>query len=369
VVVNPAGGVVTTLPITVNNGSIDTVTVNFARRPGSGLLWTASAVSNSFNRINGFLSNVMLAGGLAGSKVSVDARPGQGTPTAIAVDPKGNLWVATESKVIAQYLYGELETSPNGPGGVSIQVTQTPEAIAFDPAGDLWVALPGDTASGAVVEFAAANGVPGTIPSTSIPIPELTPAGPAGLAFDNLGNLWVAAANTNALVEIPAARLSSPTGGAIITNGTVTQPVAPVFDPSGRLWVVTTQNTIAAFSADQTVSFFSNTTASQVVTVNTPGSPRAAAFDNSQSLWIAEGTGNTVVQLTFAQLSTAGTQTPTTTFTPDTVTNTVSLAFNPKGQFVPLAGQHAPTPPGAPAASAAPAVAAGQGRRIGHAGP
>jgi ligand-binding sensor domain-containing protein len=136
----------------------------------------------------------------------------------------------------------------------------------------------------------------------------------------------------------------------------IAQAVAPVFDPSGRMWVVTGQNTIAAFSAEQTATFDSTAVPSQLVTVSASGSPRAAAFDNSQDLWIAEGTGNAVVELTFNQLSTAGTQTPVLSLTPAGVANTVSLAFNPKGQFVPLAGQQAP---------GAPATAAGQSRRIG----
>jgi sugar lactone lactonase YvrE len=294
--------------------------------------------------MNGFTSHQLLAGGLDTSLASVDGLTSQGTPTAIAVDLKGNLWVATASNVIGEYPYGQLEQrSTSGPTGATISTVQTPAAMAFDPAGNLWVAFP---TSGQVAEYQAAQltGSGAPLPFQVIDLPNLT-SGQAGLAFDNLGNLWVTASASGSLIEVTSARLAGTGTAADTVTVHIPQAVAPVFDPSGRLWVVTGQNTILAFSAEQTATFSQTTVPSLTVTVNTTGAPQAAAFDNLQDLWIAEGTANTVVELAFTQLTTAGTQTPFVSLTLARVANTVSLAFNPKGQFTPLAGQHTPAAP------------------------
>jgi hypothetical protein len=75
------------------------------------------------------------------------------------------------------------------------------------------------------------------------------------------------------------------------------------------------------------------------MTIATSGNPTAAAFDNSQDLWVAEGAGNTVVEVTFNQLTSGGSQAPVATIRPP-VPNITGMAFNPKGQFLPLAGSH-----------------------------
>jgi streptogramin lyase len=201
--------------------------------------------------------------------------------------------------------------------------------MAFDPAGNLWLAV-----TGKLVEYPAGAL---TAPVATFAIPQI--AGPTGIAFDNFGNLWVASADSGAIIQLTSSQLSGTGGNAYVVLYTGVGVVAPLLDPAGRLWVVTTSNTILGFSAAQTTNFTSTTVPAQTVTVSTTGNPTAAAFDNSQDIWIAEGTGNTVVELTFSQLTSGGTQTPVATIT-SPVPNVAGLAFNPKGQFLPLAGSH-----------------------------
>jgi sugar lactone lactonase YvrE len=333
----------TTLTITLNNNTIDTIVVNYAPRPGSGFLWTTSQTSTTLNRINGYYSlqlQDLASAGSPAATVSVDGRPTQGPPGPIAIDPTGNVWVATTTGQISEYLYGQLLLgTTTGPGGSKFLLPGTPPAtplaMAFDPAGDLWIAVTGE-----VVEYPAA-GLPTGTSINTVSVPELA-AGPAGMAFDNLGNLWIASSASGAIIQLTSARLIPGSGDTTNIVATTGSPVvAPVLDPSGRLWVVTTANTILGYSAQQTTSFSSTTTPSQTVTINASGAPSAAAFDNSQDLWIAEGTG--VTELTFNQLTTAGPETPVATLTPCCgLANTTGLAFNPKGQFLPLAGQRTP---------------------------
>ncbi|HWZ60392.1 MAG TPA: hypothetical protein VNW46_15540 [Gemmatimonadaceae bacterium] len=348
-----------TLSITLNNNTIDTVVVNYAPRPGSGFLWTASAASNAVNRINGYVSQQLQNLPSLGSPtptVSVDGLPGQGTPGPLAFDQSGNLWVGTASNTINEYQYGQFTLgTTTGPSGTSFSVPDTPTAMAFDAAGNLWVAF---SNTGFVRQYLGSTlgGTP--TKKAEIQLSALT-AGPAGLAFDNFGNLWVTASTSGSIVELPALALSGDTAShaVVLHNAQTAGVVAPAFDPLGRLWVVTTSNTILGFSADQTTNFSSTTTPSTTVTISTTGSPRAAAFDNNQDLWIAEGTANTVVELTSAQVLAGGTQTPLTALSSiSAFSNTVGMAFNAKGQFVPLAGQRAPS------------IITSKGRRVVHYG-
>jgi sugar lactone lactonase YvrE len=341
VVILPSGDSGVSQLLTLNNNTIDTIIVNYGPRPGSGFLWLTSTGNTGFNRINAFYSlQLQNFKPTDSSKVSIDGRPGQGAPGPIAVDPSGNLWVATASGVIGQYLYGQLlNGTVSGPAGTQIAVGAVPTALAFDPAGNLWVTVPGQ-----LLKYAA--GALGNVPQATFNIAQLD-AGPTGMAFDNLGSLWLTAANAGAVIQLTSSRLAG-TGGPADTNVVnLLTPgvVAPVLDPSGRLWVVTTTNTIVAFSAEQTSTFTSVTSPSQTVTVSTAGNATAAAFDNSGNLWIAEGASNTVVEVANAQISAGGTQVPFATLNPPTVVNIAGLAFAPKAQFSPLAGQHAPPAP------------------------
>jgi sugar lactone lactonase YvrE len=327
----------TTISVQLNSNVFDTVVVNYRPRPGSGFLWTASAASNGLNRVNGFYS-AQLQNFQPGAlpAVSVDGG-GQGTPGPVAVDASGNLWVATATPSVGQYQYAQLlKGTVSGPSGTILtQIPTTPLAMAFDPAGDLWLAIPGQ-----LVEYAA--GALTGMPADTFDLPQLT-AAPTGIAFDNLGNLWVAASGTGAIVQLSSARLTHTPGTADSVLLTGVGVVAPLLDPSGRLWVVTTSNTVLGFSAAQAQNFSSTTVPAQMVTISTSGSPTAAAFDNSQDLWVAEGTGNTVVEITFNQLTSGGAQAPVATITPP-VPNVTGMAFNPKGQFLPLAGSHTVAP-------------------------
>jgi sugar lactone lactonase YvrE len=332
--------------ITLNNNTIDTVVVNYAPRPGSGFLWTASATS-SVDRINGYVSQQLQNLPSLGSPpptVSVDGRPLQGTPGPLAFDQSGNLWVGTAApNTISEYLYTQFTLgTTTGPSGTTFAPPDVATAMAFDPAGNLWVAF-SDASN--VVEYPSSTLATAPAIQRTISLPSLT-SGPAGLAFDNFGNLWVTASTSGAIIELPALLLAGNDSvkAIVLQKPQTAGVVAPAFDPLGRLWVVTVANTILGFSAAQTQAFDSLTTPSEVVTISATGSPRAAAFDNSQDLWIAEGTGNTVVELTSTQLLAGGTQMPLTTLSSiSAFSNTVGMAFSPKGQFVPLAGQRAPS--------------------------
>ncbi len=117
-----------------------------------------------------------------------------------------------------------------------------PYGLAFDASGDLWVA---NNNSNTVVEYkkselAKASPAPSVIISSS---PDQALNGPSGLAFDSFGNLWVDNGGTNTVIEYTKAELSgsgSPAPRVNFTNAALFAAAGPAglaVDPSGDLWV------------------------------------------------------------------------------------------------------------------------------------
>jgi sugar lactone lactonase YvrE len=118
-------------------------------------------------------------------------------PTALAFDAAGSLWVADmQAETIIAYDADQIATSGAPTPRITIRSAShslsTPTALAFDADGTLWVANLG---SGTVVGFAASQ-----LTESGSPAPRVTLApdqqgligSPAGLAFDGDGSLWVA---------------------------------------------------------------------------------------------------------------------------------------------------------------------------------
>lgn len=118
-------------------------------------------------------------------------------PTALAFDAEGSLWVADmKAETIVAYGADQLETSGTPTPRITIRNAShslsTPTALAFDADGTLWVA---NLESSTVVGFDASQ-----LTASGSPVPRVTLApdqpgligSPAGLAFDEQGSLWVA---------------------------------------------------------------------------------------------------------------------------------------------------------------------------------
>lgn len=99
-------------------------------------------------------------------------------PRGLAVDSKGNLYVANSAgNNILVYSPGyTLQKSKTITAGIT-----TPWGVAFDPIGDLWVANNG---SNSITEYNAGTQYTSTAISKGILSPE-------ALVFDSAGNLWV----------------------------------------------------------------------------------------------------------------------------------------------------------------------------------
>ncbi len=351
-VISPDTVLVTTSPVTtidsiaVSSGANDTVYVAYGARLGSGRVYVSNATGPSSTAASAYSSaQLQVPGSSTPTPIAAVGTTGLGSAGPLAVDARGNLWIATTSGATgAVSAYSPAQQAANTPATPVITVTLggTPAAMTFDLGGNLWVAL---SNLGEVVEYTASSlsSSPAS-PSAAFPVSQLTAGTAAGMSFDQYGNLWLACAASNALLEYGSTALQDPSASTLpIVIYPATEAVDPIFDAGGRLWVIGGNNSVLIFSATQAAGLTPTTSPSTTITFSSAGSPTAAAFDNGYDLWMTMGSANQLIELTAQQMLAPGTQTPTIAVTTSVDgTTAAGLAFNPHGQYTPLYGQHAP---------------------------
>ncbi|MGO9657491.1 MAG: hypothetical protein ACLP7F_03885 [Acidimicrobiales bacterium] len=254
---------------------------------------------------------------------------------------------------------GTVTTYPLGAAGdVAPKVTLAkdmngPSALAFDSSGNLWVANSGNDT---MLEFtkgelSQAHAAP-SVTISSDASHDLT--GPDGLAFGPAGDMWVASSGTNMLIEYTKAELAksgTPTPRAIVpapTSATTSpQPDGLAFDPSGDLWVTSsdgaatgtpTFNVVAEFTKAELAK--AHPVASVTISSDASGSlylPGIPVFAPSGALWVPNGTNNTVVEYTRSELTKSGSPAPYVTISANASLSNLnepgSLAFDPSGDM------------------------------------
>ncbi len=196
-------------------------------------------------------------------------------------------------------------------------------ALAFDATGDLWVA---DTCDNRVVEYRPpfASGMAASVvlgqPNLSASAPASGPRGldgPRGIAFDRSGDLWVADAGNDRVVEyappfstgmaasLVLGQTSMNLTGAGNSSASLAAPFGVAVDPaSGALWVSDLRN-------NRLVEFappFSTGMAASVVLGQSgfgqsqPGTgpnrldgPVGIAFNATGAMWVGDASNNRVV--------------------------------------------------------------------------
>jgi sugar lactone lactonase YvrE len=144
-------------------------------------------------------------------------------------------------------------------------------------------------------------------------------SGPAGIAFDATGNLWVVDGSNSRVLEFKTPLSSGESASTVlgesdfITSGGFSSanqtnlniPFGLAFDSSGNLWVSDSSNNRivefkAPFSNGETESLVlgqANFTGSNSATTQTNlNSPRGIAFDSSGNLWAADLGNSRVVE-------------------------------------------------------------------------
>jgi sugar lactone lactonase YvrE len=258
----------------------------------------------------------------------------------MAMDLSGNVWVVNAStNRVVEFTQAQLATGGSQTPTVTLNAAagslSTPSALAFDRSGDLWVANQGSSVAaniGSLVEF-----TPSQLAASGAPVPAVTITSngsggvdiPSALAFDGRGDLWMGNSFDNAVVDFTPAQLSAsgtPTPAVTLTAtaGSINAPDGLVFDSSGRLWVandpVVPPGSLVAFSSTQLASSGAPvpqvTLGSNTAHTNIDG-PSALTFDPFGNLWVSNNgaVGGSITEFSPAQLAASGTPTPVSTLT------------------------------------------------------
>jgi len=255
-----------------------------------------------------------------------------GSPQFIAVDNSGNLWVSDyQNGWVTEYTppftNGESAALEVGAANFSWSGCATgnalcePSGIAFDASGNLWA---GDTQNASVQEFKA----PFSIGEGSSVLlggeylggtPTRTGFEPAGLAFDQSGNLWVADGGSNRVLEFTPPFSAREAASLVIgqpnfttssnnaNQSMLSNPSSLAFDHSGNLWVADTyDNRVLEFktpfsngeSASIAIGQPNLLSLAENTTQSTLNQPDGIAFDTHGNLWVVDTGNNRVAEFT-----------------------------------------------------------------------
>ncbi len=237
--------------------------MNFCLRHWIGLLGVLTTCVAPLARGQ---STITTLAGLPGSSGSVDGGGSSArfnSPTGVAIDAAGNVYVAesvnnTLRKITAlgdvTTLAGTAGAAGSTDGTNSAARFRTPSAVAVDGAGNLYVADYGNhtirkvTADGTVTTLAGTAGVPGSADGTGA---AARFSSPGGVAADSAGNVYVAdTANCTIRMITPLGVVTTLAGTAGSFGGADGSGAAARFflpfgiavDTSGNVYVADTSN-------------------------------------------------------------------------------------------------------------------------------
>jgi DNA-binding beta-propeller fold protein YncE len=212
------------------------------------------------------------------------------SPKELAVDPKGNEWIAdTGNNRIEEFNEkGEFVKTIGSLGTEAGKFTE-PKGIAIDSKGNVWVA---DTANNRLEEFNEKGEYLKTYGALGSGNDQFNT--PRGISFDSHNNIWVADAGNNRVEELnEKGEYIKSVGSSGTGNGQFKEPKGvPRIDSKGNLWEADTGN-------DRVEEF--NEKGEWVRSVGSLGSgngqfnePKGIAIDSRNDIWVADDVNNRV---------------------------------------------------------------------------
>ncbi len=206
---------------------------------------------------------------------------GLSEPTALAIDGRGNIWLANYNNAVSEFSPTGAALSPSG--GYTGGGLEESFALAIDAAGHVWVCneQSSDTVNsgrGTLTELAS----DGTVLSGATGFTEGGLDFPVAIAPDSAGHVWVANFGNSTLSEFAGdgTALSPATG---FTGGGLSFPIALSFDAAGNIWVANQgANQISAFSSTGTALSPASGYAGGGLDV-----PQGVAADASGHIWVS----------------------------------------------------------------------------------
>ncbi len=272
--------------------------------------------------------------GVGGSPGSVNSNGGVNYPsvlfnfpTGLVVDSSGNLFVAdTSNHTIRKITSAGAVTTFVGEAGIPGEVNATggaalfnsPEGPAIDSAGNIYVAdynghtIRKITSAGVVTSLAGVPGVTGTANGTGT---AASFNGPAAVAVDSAGNVYVADSNNHAIRKVTSGGAVTTLAGNIGVPGTAdgtgttatfNRPRGIAVDTSGNLFVadylshtirkVTSAGVVTTFAGQAGTAGSTDGTG----TAATFNSPTALTVDSNGNVYVADQVNHTIRKITSA---------------------------------------------------------------------
>jgi hypothetical protein len=322
------------------DGDARTVTIDYAAIPSSNKLWMPSGKDDE---LVGYSSSDIAETVMVDASVAIDTVAG----FSVAFDKDGNLW--TINPTIGEDQLKRIPASELGESGtleadISISVPEVGcfvhfKSIAFDPQGNLWLSACEDRLLRLNAEDLTTSGDK----EADVLFTEVI--NNAGLAFDKAGNLWVAGGPT--VVRFDADRLElSDTDAPDLSLSVISATNADVlgaeqlaFDKAGNLWGIAGSTIFQLASSELDATGEQEAKSNVSFTIDVAALPGTPAFDESDGLWVdlAEGQFG---RFSPAQLGTSKPNgdpvTPEVLITSASVSTTLSVAFFPAPQGLPL---------------------------------
>jgi NHL repeat len=332
----------------------------------AGNVYVADALNNNIRKITpaGWVTTLAGQWGtIGGSSDGTGTNAAFYTPTGVAVDTAGNVYVAdsVNSSIrrispggVVTTLAGQPLMPGNADGTGRAARFNHPTGVAVDSAGNVYVADYGnDTirkiSPAGVVTTLAGSGFAGSTDGTGRAAQFNSPA---GVAVDQAGNVYVADTSSDTIRKITPAGVVTTLAGEVLVAGSAdgvgnaarfNQPDGVAVDTVGRVYVADTlNNTIRKVSSDGAVTSFAGLAGGMGSTDGTGDlarfdAPTGVAVDNTGNLYVADWLNSTIRRITPAGVvTTLAGQAGVTGSADGTGTN--ALFYGPQGVALDAAG-------------------------------
>src|ERR1035437_6563051 len=220
----------------------------------AGSLYIADQENNRIRKVSNGVITTVAGGGTSGLGDNGPATSAQLTPSGVAADSAGNLYIADTGNIrIRKVSNGVITTvagggsflGDNGPA-TSAQLVN-PLGVAVDSAGNLYIPDAGNNrirkVSGGVITTVAGGGSAGLGDNGPATSAELD--GPVGVAVDSAGNLYIADQGNNRVRKVSNGLITTVAGGGtsgLGDNGPATSaqlngPTGVAVDSAGDLYI------------------------------------------------------------------------------------------------------------------------------------